>query len=122
MHLQENSLFDIDLVTQYPLHHVTYSAKWFEVATSNGLGGDTFTRFIHYLTFKVKVTRNFAQYLLHYVTYSATKFEVATSNGLGRVTFTRNVTDGRTDGWTDGHLRHQWLGLLSVLKWWFCCC
>ena len=31
-------------VAQYPLHHVTYSATKFEVATSNGLGGDTFTR------------------------------------------------------------------------------
>ena len=51
MHLQENSIFDLDLgvkvtqnVAQYPLHHVTYSTTKFEVATSNGLGGDTFTR------------------------------------------------------------------------------
>ena len=51
MHLQENSIFDLDLgvkgtrnVTQYPLHHVTYSPTKFEVATSYGLGGDTFTR------------------------------------------------------------------------------
>ena len=29
---------------QYPLHHVTYAATKSEVATSNGLGGDTFTR------------------------------------------------------------------------------
>ena len=41
--------FDLDVkithnVAQYPLHHVTYSATKFEVATSNGLGGDTFTR------------------------------------------------------------------------------
>ena len=49
----------------------------------------------------VKVTRNVAQYPLHHVTYSPTKFEVATSNGLGGDTFTRNVTDGRTHGWTD---------------------
>ena len=27
-------------VAQYPLHHVTYAAPKFEVATSNGLGGD----------------------------------------------------------------------------------
>ena len=27
-----------------PLHHVTYSTTKFEVATSNGLGGDTFTK------------------------------------------------------------------------------
>ena len=53
MHLQErlSSIFDLDLgdkvtqnVAQYPLHHVTYSATKFEVATSNCLGGDTITR------------------------------------------------------------------------------
>ena len=51
MHLQENSIFDLDLgvkvtqnVAQYPLHHVTYTATKFEVATSNRLGGETFTR------------------------------------------------------------------------------
>ena len=51
MHLKENSIFDLDLgvkvtqnVAQYPLHHVTYSATKFEVATSKGLGGDTFTK------------------------------------------------------------------------------
>ena len=31
-------------VAQYHLHHVTYSTTKFEGATSNGLGGDTFTR------------------------------------------------------------------------------
>ena len=43
--------FDLDLrvkvtqnVAQCPLHHVTCSATKFEVFTSNGLGGDTFTR------------------------------------------------------------------------------
>ena len=43
--------FDLDLgvkvtqnVAQCPLHHVTYSATKFEVATSKGLGGDAFTR------------------------------------------------------------------------------
>ena len=37
-------------VAQYPLHHVNYSDTKFEVATSNNLGGDTFTRkTIHYL-------------------------------------------------------------------------
>ena len=43
--------FDLDLgvkvtqnVAQYPLHHVTYSALEFEVATSNRLGGETITR------------------------------------------------------------------------------
>ena len=31
-------------IAQYPLHHVSYAATKFEVATSNGIGGDTFTR------------------------------------------------------------------------------
>ena len=49
IHLQENTIFDLGVnvtrnVAQYPLHHVTYSTTNFEVATSNGLGGDTFTR------------------------------------------------------------------------------
>ena len=50
MHLQENT-FVLPLtvkvtrnVVQYPLHHVAFSATKFEVATSNGLGGDAFTR------------------------------------------------------------------------------
>ena len=43
--------FDLDLgvkvtrnVAQYPLHHMTYLGTKFEVAVSNGLGGDAFTR------------------------------------------------------------------------------
>ena len=51
MHLQDNTLYDFDLwvkvtriVVQYPLHLVTYAATIFEVARSNGLGGDAFTR------------------------------------------------------------------------------
>ena len=41
--------FDIGIkvtrnVVLYPPYHVTYSATKFEVAMSNGLGGDTFTR------------------------------------------------------------------------------
>ena len=31
-------------VAQYPLHHVIYASTKYEVATSNGLGGDTITR------------------------------------------------------------------------------
>ena len=31
-------------VFQYPLHHVTYAPATFEVAKSNGSGGDAFTR------------------------------------------------------------------------------
>ena len=47
MHLHENTLNDLKVtrnVAQYPLHHVTYSATKFEVATSKGLGRDAFTR------------------------------------------------------------------------------
>ena len=51
MHLQENTLFDLNLggkvtedVAQYPLHHVTYVPATCEVASSNGLGRDAFTR------------------------------------------------------------------------------
>ena len=43
MHLQEDTVFDLDLrvkvtqdVNQYPLHHVTYDHVKFAVATSNG--------------------------------------------------------------------------------------
>ena len=44
-------LFYLDLwvkatqnIAKYPLHYVTYVPAKFEVATSNGLGGDAFTR------------------------------------------------------------------------------
>ena len=76
---------------------MTYSATKFEVATSNRLGGATFTRKKQHLTFDlgVKVTQNVAQYPLHHVTYSTTKFEVATSNCLGGDTLYKK-RDGRT--------------------------
>ena len=51
MHLQEKTLFDIDLrvkirqnFSQYPLHHVTYAPAKFEVAAPNSLRGNAFTR------------------------------------------------------------------------------
>ena len=51
MHLQENTLYDLDLwvkvtqnVAQCPLHHVTYAPTEFEVTASKGLGGDALTR------------------------------------------------------------------------------
>ena len=44
MHLQENTLFDLDDVAQCPQHHVTYAPTELEVTTSKGLGGDAFTR------------------------------------------------------------------------------
>ena len=43
MHLQENTLSTRNIV-QYPLQHVTCLGTKFEVAPSNGLGGDIFTR------------------------------------------------------------------------------
>ena len=99
MHLQENTLFGLDLwvkvtrnVAQCPLHHVPYAHTEFEVTTSKDLGGGR-TSTIQYLTFdldlSVKVTQNFAQYPLHHLTYAATKFEVASSKRLGGYTFTR---------------------------------
>ena len=51
MHLQENTLFDLDLgvkvtlnVAQYPRHHVTYAPAKFDIATYQGKGKDAFTR------------------------------------------------------------------------------
>ena len=48
-HLQEKTLYDLDLdvVTQNvqcPQNHMAYVPAKFEVATSNNLEGDTFTR------------------------------------------------------------------------------
>ena len=55
MHLQENTLFDLDLgvkviwnVAQCPLHHVIYAPAEFEVTTSKGLR--CIYKKIHYLT------------------------------------------------------------------------
>ena len=51
MHLQESTLFDLDLqvkvalnVAQCSLHHVTYASTEFEVTMSKALGGEAFTR------------------------------------------------------------------------------
>ena len=55
MHLKENTLFDLDLDTdhkvkvtqnaaQFPLHHVIYAPAKFAVASSNGIGGNAFSR------------------------------------------------------------------------------
>ena len=51
MHLQENTLYDLDLVVkvtqnvvQYPANHMTYAPEKYEVATPNSLGEDGFTR------------------------------------------------------------------------------
>ena len=51
MHLQGNTLYDLDLVVkvtqnvvQCPPNHMTYAPAKFEVATSNSLGEIGFTR------------------------------------------------------------------------------
>ena len=95
MHLQESTLFDLDLqvkvtlnVAQCRLHHVTYASTEFEVTTSKAVGGEAFTR-NSIFDLGVKVTQNVAQYPLHHVNHPATKFEVARSNRLGGDTFTR---------------------------------
>ena len=51
IHLQENTLFDLDLrvkvtrnVAKCPLHNVTYAPTEFEVTTCKALGGEAFTR------------------------------------------------------------------------------
>ena len=67
----------------------------FEIATSNRLGGDAFTRkyIISLLTLTLGhgQTRNLAQYPLHHMTYAPAKFEAAMSNCLGGNAFTRNI-------------------------------
>ena len=90
MHLQENTLFDLDLdvkvsqnVAQYPLHHVIYAPVKFEADTFNSLGEDGFTRkhIILPLPWGQGHTKC-CQYPLHCVTYALAMFEVAMSNGL----------------------------------------
>ena len=51
MDLQDSTLYDLDLgvkvtqnVAQYHPHHVTYARANFEIALSNDLGEDAFTR------------------------------------------------------------------------------
>ena len=77
---------------KYPL---TKASAKFEVATSNHLGGDAFTRkyiiLLLTLTLGHGQTRNIAQYPLHHMTYAPAKFEAAMSNCLGGNAFTRNI-------------------------------
>ena len=72
MHLQENTLFDLDLrvkvtrnVAQCLLQHVTDAPTEFKVTTLKALGGGSIYKKIQYLTFdpnvRVKVTRNDSQ-------------------------------------------------------------
>ena len=97
MHLQENTLFDLDLGSRshkmmpsalfimWPMHLHSLKLLHLKVKGEMHLQANL----IFDLDIGVKVTRNIAQYPLHHVTYLATKFEVATSNNLGGDTFKR---------------------------------
>ena len=78
-----------------PTFELTKASAKFEVAKSNHLGGDAFTRkyIISLLTLTLGQgqTRNVAQYPLHHMTYAPAKVEAAMSNGLGGNAFTRNI-------------------------------
>ena len=99
MHLQENTLFDLDLGGQGNKKCCQVLSTSFDQRTYRVLSyyvkrfrRRSIYKKIQYLNFDldlgVKVTQNVAQYPLHHVIYSATKFEVITSNRLGD-TFTR---------------------------------
>ena len=82
----KNTFFDLAKVTwnaaQYPLHHVTYARVKFEVATSNGLGGDAFTR--KYIIWPWDQGHmNCSPVSSNKCDLAPAKFEVAMSNGLG---------------------------------------
>ena len=90
MHLQENTVFDLDLgvkvtqdVVQHPLHHVTYTFTKFDVAMLTVK--EMHLRKIQYLT--LMLPSSF--YTVYIMTYAHVKIEVATSNSLGGDAFTR---------------------------------
>ena len=75
--------------SQIPAFELTKASAKFEVATSNPLRGDAFTRkyTISFLTLTLGhvtlghgQTGNIAQYPLHLMTYAPAKFEAAMSN------------------------------------------
>ena len=78
--------------------YLTKASAKFEVATSNGLGGDAYTRkyIISPLTLTLGQghTQKVAHYPLHHMNYAPAKFEVAMSNRLGGNAFTRNIWFG----------------------------
>ena len=82
--------------SQIPAFYLTKASAKFEDATSNGLGGDAFTRkyIISPLTLILGQgqTRKVAQYPLYHMTYAPAKFEVAMSNGLGGNALTKNIS------------------------------
>ena len=78
-----------------PAFELTKASAKFEVATSNRLGGDAFTRkyIISLLTLTLGhgQTRKVAQYHLHNMTYAHAKFEATMFIGLVENAFTRNI-------------------------------
>ena len=78
-----------------PSFELTKASAKLEVAISNQLGGDAFTRkyIISPLTLTLGQgqTQNINQYPLHHLTYAPAKFEAAMSNGFGENAFTRNI-------------------------------
>ena len=83
MHLQENTLHDLDLVAQYSQHHVTYAPVKFVALV---LGDMHFPENTSYLW--VMITQNDTQYSLHHVAYPPATFEVAMLNALDGDAFT----------------------------------
>ena len=81
--------------SQIPAFDLTKASAKFEVATSNSLGGDAFTRkfviSLLILTLGQGQTRNVVQYPLHHITYAPAKFEAAMSNSLGANALTKNI-------------------------------
>ena len=94
MHLQENTLFDLQghkKCCPVPSTLCDLCASKVLYCHIPRLRSRCIYKKKHYLTltFWVKVTRNVAQYPLHHVTYAHTEFEITTSKGLGRVVFKR---------------------------------
>ena len=95
MHLQENTLYDLDLgvkvtynVAQYSPHHVIYAPAKFEVAKSNRLGEEALTR--KYIIWPWPWGQGHTKHRpINHVINASTKFVVAMSNGLGEDAFTR---------------------------------
>ena len=87
MHLQEKTLFELDVwikfthtAAHYLPHHVTYANLKFVVTTSNSLAGYAFTRKTLFdLDFWAKVTQNVIWNFLNHVTYAHAKVEVVAS-------------------------------------------
>ena len=105
-HLQKYTLWPWPKVTpnvvQCPQNHMTFTPANFEIATSNSLGEDAFTR--KYIIWPWPL--NVAQCPLHHVTYAPTEFEITTSKALWGEAFTRNsIFDLWPWPWGQGHTK-----------------